>query len=84
MLINPFKTDYDQKTVFDGSSKKLAREVDEGFKIAAKKYGWPDMSFRSQINAECRQNESRRIRSKEAKTLDFNMKVDNDFPVEFN
>ena len=84
MLINPFKTDYDQKTVFDGSSKKLAREVDKGYKLAANKFGWPDVSFRAQINSECRKFEMRRSRPQEAKTLDFNAKVDDDFPIEFN
>ena len=80
MPIKTYKIDYDQKTVFEGSASKLAREVEKGYQIAVRKYGWPEIGFRAQINSECRR---KRIKTQEAKTLDFNAKVDDDFPVEF-
>ena len=83
MLINPFKPDYDQKTVFDGPASNLHREVDKGFKLAAKKYGWPSDDFRSRVNAGFREALAYRNRPKAAKDLDFIAKIDEDFPVEF-
>ena len=82
-IINIFKTDYDQKTVFEGSPRKLSREINEGFEKCAKKYNWPRGDFKAQLNAGFKEAIAQRNRSKEAKRLDFLAKIDEQFPVEF-